>query len=176
MLNPWVRSEASLAHAMVKTYYAQRLFERAFWTRLLSGQVPFRNLVIDPARAVFKKFALSVRAPGTAGSSTSTHAASPLPASEGTLPSDAVSTHAVADLPSLLQARLSQFGGRLLTVLSGNDLTAAETEALMQRDKRWRNRLDRRGEILRVPSADHTFSERERWVEVIDWISTRIRA
>ena len=39
LLNPWVRSEASLARTHVKHYYRKRLLERAFWTRLLSGRV-----------------------------------------------------------------------------------------------------------------------------------------
>ena len=39
LLNPWVRSEASLARTQVKHYYAQRLLQRAFWLKLLSGQV-----------------------------------------------------------------------------------------------------------------------------------------
>ena len=39
LLNPWVRSEASLARTHVKHYYAQRLRQRAFWTKLLRGQV-----------------------------------------------------------------------------------------------------------------------------------------
>jgi uncharacterized protein len=39
LLNPWVRSEVSLARAQVKHYYANRLRERTFWLKLLSGQV-----------------------------------------------------------------------------------------------------------------------------------------
>lgn len=39
LLNPWVRSEASLAKARVKHYYRQRLLEPAFWRKLLAGGV-----------------------------------------------------------------------------------------------------------------------------------------
>ena len=39
LLNPWVRSEASLAKARVKHYYRQRLLEPAFWRKLLGGGV-----------------------------------------------------------------------------------------------------------------------------------------
>ncbi len=39
LLNPWVRSEASLARTHVKHYYLQRLGERAFWLKLLSGKI-----------------------------------------------------------------------------------------------------------------------------------------
>ena len=39
LLNPWARSEASLARAHVKHYYRQRLMQREFWVKLLSGKV-----------------------------------------------------------------------------------------------------------------------------------------
>lgn len=39
LLNPWVRSEASLARTHVKHYYRQRLLQREFWRKLLTGGV-----------------------------------------------------------------------------------------------------------------------------------------
>jgi exosortase A-associated hydrolase 1 len=39
LANPWVRSEAGLARTHVKHYYGQRLMQREFWTKTLSGQV-----------------------------------------------------------------------------------------------------------------------------------------
>lgn len=39
LLNPWVRSEVSLARARVKHYYWQRLQEPDFWQKLLRGGV-----------------------------------------------------------------------------------------------------------------------------------------
>ncbi len=44
LLNPWVRSEASLARAQVKHYYRQRLLEPAFWRKLLVGGVGWQAL------------------------------------------------------------------------------------------------------------------------------------
>ena len=41
LLNPWVRSEASLARTHVKHYYLQRLMQREFWLKLLSGNLAF---------------------------------------------------------------------------------------------------------------------------------------
>jgi uncharacterized protein len=41
LLNPWVRSEHTLAQARVKHYYVQRLREGAFWRKLLTGGVAF---------------------------------------------------------------------------------------------------------------------------------------
>ena len=39
LLNPWVRSEASLAQTHIKHYYGQRLLQRAFWVKLLRGKM-----------------------------------------------------------------------------------------------------------------------------------------
>lgn len=39
LLNPWVRSEVSLARTRVKHYYWQRMREPEFWSRLLRGKV-----------------------------------------------------------------------------------------------------------------------------------------
>jgi exosortase A-associated hydrolase 1 len=48
LLNPWVRSEASLARTQVRHYYRQRLLEADFWRKLLRGGVAlsaFKGLV-----------------------------------------------------------------------------------------------------------------------------------
>jgi exosortase A-associated hydrolase 1 len=39
LLNPWVRSEASLAKTQVRHYYGQRLMQKEFWQKLLSGRL-----------------------------------------------------------------------------------------------------------------------------------------
>ncbi|RTL46502.1 MAG: hydrolase 1, exosortase A system-associated [Burkholderiales bacterium] len=44
LLNPWVRSAASLAQAHVKHYYWRRLREKSFWLKLLRGGVGARAL------------------------------------------------------------------------------------------------------------------------------------
>src|SRR5450830_88571 len=42
LLNPWVRSEASLARTQVKHYYMQRLMQKEFWIKLFRGRVAFK--------------------------------------------------------------------------------------------------------------------------------------
>jgi exosortase A-associated hydrolase 1 len=39
LLNPWIRSPESLAQMQIKHYYAQRLLEKDFWLKLMSGKV-----------------------------------------------------------------------------------------------------------------------------------------
>jgi exosortase A-associated hydrolase 1/exosortase A-associated hydrolase 2 len=43
LLNPWVRSEATLATTHLRHYYGQRLLEREFWIRLLRAQFDWRS-------------------------------------------------------------------------------------------------------------------------------------
>lgn len=45
LLNPWVRSQLSLARTNVKHYYGQRLRQRGFWAKLLRGQVSWSSLL-----------------------------------------------------------------------------------------------------------------------------------
>ena len=45
LLNPWVRSEATLASARVRSYYGNRLLNPEFWRKLLTGGInPMQSL------------------------------------------------------------------------------------------------------------------------------------
>ena len=44
LLNPWVRCEASLARTQIKHYYTQRLMQKTFWQKLLSGRMALAAL------------------------------------------------------------------------------------------------------------------------------------
>lgn len=50
LLNPWVRSEASLAKTQVKHYYGQRLLQKEFWAKLVSGRLNVFAAVIELLR------------------------------------------------------------------------------------------------------------------------------
>lgn len=39
LVNPWVHTEGTAAKTVLKHYYGQRLFDKAAWKRLMSGQV-----------------------------------------------------------------------------------------------------------------------------------------
>ncbi len=47
LLNPWVRSEASLAKTQVKHYYGQRLLQMEFWRKLLSGRLNIAKSIAE---------------------------------------------------------------------------------------------------------------------------------
>ena len=66
LVNPWVRSEASLARTHVKHYYRQRLLQREFWGKLLSGRVAgqalrglWQNLRVTPRGAAVQNTAVA---------------------------------------------------------------------------------------------------------------------
>ena len=55
LLNPWVRSEATLAKVHLKRYYPQRLVSRNFWARLVAGKID----LIHALRSVVASFVAS---------------------------------------------------------------------------------------------------------------------
>ncbi len=52
LLNPWVRSAASLARTQVKHYYGQRLLQKEFWLKLLSGRLNIARSVGELLRKI----------------------------------------------------------------------------------------------------------------------------
>ena len=135
LLNPWVRSEASLARTQVRHYYLQRLMQPAFWRKLLTGGVGAGALG-ELARSV----SLSLRG-GDAGDATAR----------------AVDA---GPYPQRMAAAWQGFGGRILLILSGNDYTAKEFIGVAADDAAWRGALQRPVvERQDVPEADHTFSD-----------------
>lgn len=62
LINPWVRSEATLATTHLKHYYGQRLLQREFWIRLLRAQFDWRSSLLDLYASV-RRAALAPRAP-----------------------------------------------------------------------------------------------------------------
>ena len=137
LLNPWVRSAASLARTQVKHYYAQRLMQREFWTKLFRGQV---------AMEAFSGLARNIRT-ATAG------APGPGAASSGPSP------RAQAPFQHRMAAAWHSFPGHILLLLSGDDFTAKEFLDYASHDPGWKEafkhpRLTRH----ELAGADHTFS------------------
>lgn len=130
LLNPWVRSSASLARTHVKHYYAQRLMQRAFWAKLLSGQVAWSALA-GLARN------LRLASGGATGSSV-----------------------AAKPYQERMAMAWRAFGGRHLLLLSGEDFTAKEFVEFIGIDPAWQQALQHpRLTRHDVAGADHTFSD-----------------
>lgn len=135
--NPWARSAASLAATQVKHYYTARLMQAEFWSKLLRGRFDWRGSL--------RSFAAKLR--------------------DAAAPAHGNGRNASAAQNQPFQTRmahgLAAFGGRVLLILSGNDLTAQEFLQYTASAPAWKGLLTH-GKLTRVDidGADHTFSSR----------------
>ena len=130
LLNPWVRSPASLARTHVKHYYRQRLMQRDFWAKLLRGGV---------AGAALRGLLDNLRQAGSGGAGSSAGGSAPF--------------------QQRMAQAWRGFGGGILLALSGRDLTAREFLEFTAADPAWVGALARPGvQRLDFEEADHTFS------------------
>jgi len=134
LLNPWVRSEHTLAQARVKHYYVQRLREGAFWRKLLTGGV-----AISAAREWLSQVQLALRG-----------------AQAGRTPA------ARPPYQERMARAWARSRAPLLLLLSGRDLTAQEFLQACAGSPSWRGALARGGvQRVDLPTADHTLSTPE---------------
>lgn len=129
LLNPWVRSEASLARTQVKHYYLARLQQKEFWLKLLRGGVATRALggLLQNMRVAW--------------GGTRHHTAPQKP------------------FQQRMALAWQQFQGRILLVLSGDDYTAKEFQEFARTDAAWKNHLCHAHlQRHEIPGVDHTFS------------------
>lgn len=140
LLNPWVRSEATLARAHIKHYYLQRLLQPEFWRKLVRGQLGI-------ARAV-GGFLNSLRQSRQIGTQSSKPAQ--------------LSFH------ERMLRGLREFPGAVLLILSGNDYTAKEFIESTKVSAAWLAALGRRNVVTsKLDDADHTFSSAE-WRQAVE--------
>ena len=137
LVNPWVRSEASLARTHVKHYYRQRLMQLEFWAKLVSGRV---------AGAALRSLWNNLRA------------ARAHPRAAAHLPERG---HATAgDYQTRMAQAWQRFTGPVLLVLSGQDYTAREFTEFADASLAWRGALSKPNvQSHDMAQADHTFSD-----------------
>jgi len=139
LLNPWIRTTSGEAKAYLRHYYVRRFLDRGFWMKAIGGRLAFGQSL----RGLWK----NVRAAGGA--------AMPAPAAA----SD--QSHDSAALPARMLEGFRRFRGRVLLVLSGNDLTAQEFLDLVGSSRDWQRALAaERVTRVDLPDANHTFSTR----------------
>jgi uncharacterized protein len=145
LLNPWVRSEATLARTHIKHYYIERLLEWSFWRQLWKGEYEWR-----PSLAGFWQNLKALR-------------------------SEPPSVETDAPFQQQMAMSLRHFPGQVLLLLSARDYTAKEFLECAQSDPAWRGLLQRPTLLrVDVADADHTFS-RAIWraaaeQSVLDWM------
>lgn len=129
LLNPWVRSEVTLARTHIKHYYGKRLLQPEFWRKVWSGQFAWGSSVgsLWGNLRVSRKF--------------------PVASSYG------------KSFQQRMALALRQFPGRVLLILSACDYTAKEFIECAENDQDWQGLLKRPGLTrIDVVDADHTFS------------------
>jgi len=149
LLNPWVRSDTSLARTHVKHYYLQRLLQADFWRKLLRGDVARRA-----AAELVQNLRQALRRP-------SVEAAGPAP------------------FQRRMARAWAAFDGPVLLMLSGNDYTAREFVEFTRDDPIWRANLARREVTrVELAGADHTCSnnaDRSRMeAATLDWLNAAL--
>jgi exosortase A-associated hydrolase 1 len=145
LLNPWVRTAHTAARTELKHYYGARLFDASFWAKLIRGEVS----LLASARSLAGSMATAL-----------------------TPSSQRRNELALLDR---MRHGLQRFDGKVLLILSGNDLTAQEFKDVITRSTDWEALL-RPAHVGRceIAEANHTFSARQwrdqvaRWT--CDWI------
>lgn len=139
LLNPWVRSTQSLARTQVKHYYRQRLMQRDFWAKLVSGRVAISALR-DLRRALRQAWGTDGAVPIT-----------PSPPGNSAPP---------ATFQARMAAAWMGYSGRIVLVLSGNDYTAKEFLELTSSSPEWSSAfMANTPDRIDIEDADHTFSQ-----------------
>jgi len=155
LLNPWVRTEEGAARATIKHYYRARLFDARLWKKVASGQFDVKASV----RGLWQDLGKAFR---------------PRPQADAGV---SVAAPADAPLPERMQTALTRFGGRVLVVLSGADLTAQEFADLSSRPGAWQKLLAApRFTRQKIDKADHTFSRRPWQDQVSNWTRDWLRS
>lgn len=132
LLNPWVRSEQSLARTQVKHYYRERLLQKAFWGKLLRGGV---------GRQALRDMACNLRR---------------------LLPSPGKPATERRPFQQRMASAWQAFDGAILVLLSDDDWTAREFEEHVRHSADWRGAAQRqRLGWHRIAGADHTLSKTE---------------
>ena len=131
LLNPWARTESGQAQALLRHYYLRRIADRSFWKSLVTGQVKLG--------AAISGLIDKLRSVAAAGHN--------------------LHAEADADFLARMQSGASKFKGRVLLILSGDDLTAREFEQYCAGSASWQRWLSSATvQLVRLQDADHTFS------------------
>jgi len=150
-LNPWAPvAAAAQSQALVREYYGPQLLSRAFWGRLLRGEVK----VVGALREWWQHRKV---ARGRAGQPAA-------PATDATMLEHAAANSgldsAEVALAKALLTNATDCTVPVLWALSGNDRTAAEFRAMVAGSVSWQAVLARaEATRLELPEADHTLSK-----------------
>lgn len=152
LLNPWVRTQAGEAKAILRFYYLQRIMQPSFWKKIF-------NFHFNPFASVSSALKLmrQSRASNVGSAQISSHG-----------PGEAIPHH--DSLPDRLLLGLTGFQGPVMLVLSGRDLIAREFDELIRSTAAWQEQLRLKPTTRHdLPESDHTFSSAAQRDQVIGW-------
>jgi exosortase A-associated hydrolase 1 len=145
LLNPWVHTTTGEARVRLKSYYLERLRSGAFWRKLVRFELDWRDSLASLRGYLGRAF---------------------VPARGGPVQSSYIDR---------MRCGWSAYGGPVLLILSGDDLTASEFRQMCDDDPAWRSLRDR-ATVQRVDlaQANHTFARAE-WratveQETLTWV------
>jgi exosortase A-associated hydrolase 1 len=145
LVNPWVRTEQSMARTYLRYYYLRRLLDPQLWRKVMRGDFDFS--------ASARSLACTVKnvAKGWLQRRSSTVALI-----EKTVIDKS------RELPARMAAGLGLFGKDVLIVLSGADYTAKEFRMTIKGNPQWEQALARnRVAWHEIADANHTFATQD---------------
>lgn len=158
LLNPWARTDEGIARAYLKHYYLKRAFDPDLWKKIAKGRFDIRA-----AWRSLRKLRESARAPAKQPGKIDTPGAG--------------STAKATTLPERMYTGLHQFNGKIMLVLSGNDLTAQEFSDLGKTSRKWRKLLQGPNvQRHQLAGANHTFSQENWRNQVACWTTEWLRS
>ncbi len=160
LVNPWVRDEVTLAQAQIRHHYARRFFSGRFWSDLFAGKVD-----IGKSAREFVSTAMTVMFHRPDGAKPGGGKVEARPGRRDDHRS----------LPERVRQSITGFGGRVLIILSGNDMTAREfDEAVLKGRENFHQEKPEGAVVKRLIKANHTYSTGEWRQRVhhwsIDWL------
>jgi len=161
LLNPWVRSEVGIARTYLQHYYFTRLLDANFWRKIFRGELNFRVALRSFLENITVGLGWKKGAQQEANIPTQT-----------AVTKNGSSNQACASepFPERMRDGLAKFRGRVLFILSGDDLTAGEFKDLIAVSRGWKKLL-RAPRVQRrdLAEANHTFSRRTWRDQVASW-------
>lgn len=156
LANPWARTEEGAARAYLHAYYLRRIADPNLWRKILRGEFAARASLASFGAMLGKALG---RGDKPVACNTARTAAAPFPLRERMLDG------------------LRRYRGRVLLILSGDDLTAREFKDMIAGSRSWRRLLARQNVTRRdLAEANHTFSRAVWRDQVASWTSEWMRS
>ena len=146
LANPWARTEVTAAKTYLRHYYVSHVFSGGFWKRLITGKVSVLDRISE--------FKTTVSSYLFRQDSNATSQDNELGAGDRYI--------------EMMRTSLGHFSGKVLFIISGDDLTAAEFTDLVKVSPKWRSLFEQTNVgRVDIDGANHTFS-RQVWREKVE--------